>query len=156
MASKNNRSQPANVGKPSVVAITYGEPPALPTAGERIGGCVRAVDSPRWCCRACEHRWGTLGRHDFENLAELLSTATAGAMWAVRPEHQHLGIADAVGELEQLWFIDDDAEQARAGVAAAFGGGAAAVCNLLPNARDNLAEQLLQLLRYAERKASNG
>ncbi len=145
-------------GSSSVVAITYGEPTAAPANDERVGGCVVAVDSPRWGCRNCDHRWGSIDGYDFANLADLLGSAVVGAMWSVRSEYQGEGIADALGELEQLAFIDDDAEQARLAVIAALGSDAPAgpPRELQPSVRDKLAAEFVDLLRYAERKAADG
>lgn len=150
-----------------VVPVLYGEPSVQPANDEQIGGCVVAVDSPRWHCRACGHLWGKLGSYDFENLAELLATAVAGAMWSMRSEYQSEGLADLLGELEQLGaFIDDDAEAARRNVLTAralwswrrvLGGDfRQAAREMVPRARDGLASHLVYLLRYAERKAANG
>lgn len=151
-----------------VVPVLYGEPSVQPANDERIGGCVLAVDSPRWCCRACGHLWGllevhdfgtgVLAKYDFDNLATRLELAIESAMWSRVAHHQFEALEIARSLLERVRFADELAEGSRLAVTAILGTGAteAGVDALTETERETLAQELLHLLRYAERKAANG
>lgn len=143
-----------------VVPVLYGEPQAQPANDERIGGCVLAIDSPRWCCRVCGELWGRVGDYDFENLGTRLELAIETTMWSRAADHQWeaLEVVRTLLAAPGVVFMDEDAEESRREVLAALGSEVTreATDALTDQQRDSLAEHLLHLLRYAERKASNG
>lgn len=149
-----------NCDSSSVVSIIYGEPQQEPASREAVGGCIVSPDSSRWACTKCRHRWGVASDYDFENLATQLELAIETTMWSRVAHHQWeaLDVVRALLTAPGLSFIDDTAEAARCTVVAALGSSIteASLDALNEPQRDSLAEQLLHLLRFAERKAANG
>jgi hypothetical protein len=142
-----------------VVSIIYGEPSRAPTEHEAIGGCIISPDSSRWACTKCRHRWGVASRYDFGNLADLLEKAIETTMWSRNAARQFEALGLACDELAAPGFmlLDDEAEASRLTLVALLkGAGEATVKALSDEQRDELAESLLHLLRFAERKAANG
>lgn len=147
-------------GSSSVVSIIYGEPQREPGDAEAVGGCIIAPDSSRWACTKCRHRWGVASRFDFGNLADLLEKAIGTTIWSRNAAQQAEALDLARDELAQPGFmlLDDAAEAARCAIVNTLAEGAtvARLEALTEEKRGRLAEALLHLLRFAERKAANG